>query len=80
MTIKKMCAVTTLLLVASSATLAWAGSVEKNFTALDADKDGFISKEEAQKEVNLDAVFDHADANGDGKLDLQEYAAVHSGK
>jgi Ca2+-binding EF-hand superfamily protein len=39
---------------------------------LDTDKDGFVSKAEAEKLHALSRVFDESDANKDGKLDLKE--------
>ncbi len=45
------------------------------FELLDADKDGFISTEEAVAFEALMTDFKKVDANQDGKLDQAEYAA-----
>lgn len=42
---------------------------------LDKDKDGKLSKSEAQPVQSLSAVFDQADANADGALTGDEYKA-----
>lgn len=42
---------------------------------LDADKDGSLSKSEADAVPSLGAVFDKADANADGALTGEEYKA-----
>jgi Ca2+-binding EF-hand superfamily protein len=44
------------------------------FKQLDADKDGFVSKPEAERMKGLVAVFDTADENKDGKLDVAEFS------
>jgi Ca2+-binding EF-hand superfamily protein len=43
------------------------------FATLDANYDGAISAEEAQKYSDLVSVFDEADANDDGQLSAAEY-------
>ena len=48
----------------------------KLFVQLDADKDGFVSKAEAEKHKDLSATFAKADANADGKLDPNEFSAA----
>jgi hypothetical protein len=57
------------------------GGAEAMFKALDKNKDGFISKEEA-KGTPHDKDFDKLDKNGDGKLSREEHAAApeHAGK
>lgn len=45
------------------------------FEFLDADRDGYISTEEAAPYEGLASVFEKVDANKDGKLDQAEYAA-----
>ncbi len=44
------------------------------FKQLDADKDGFVNKAEAERMKGLVAVFDTADENKDGKLDVAEFS------
>src|SRR5262247_4549269 len=57
------------------------GGAEAMFRALDKDKDGYISKEEA-KGTPHDKDFAKLDKNGDGKLSREEHAAApeHAGK
>ena len=57
------------------------GGAEAMFKALDKNKDGFISKEEA-KGTPHDKDFAKLDKNGDGKLSREEHAAApeHAGK
>jgi Ca2+-binding EF-hand superfamily protein len=43
--------------------------------SMDADKDGFVTREEAQSHPMLSAQFDAADTNKDGKLDRAEMDA-----
>lgn len=43
----------------------------------DADKDGKISREEAQNDKTLSAKFDELDTNKDGFLDKSELKASH---
>lgn len=54
---------------------------EKMFQALDKNKDGFITREEA-KGTPHDKVFASLDKNSDGKLTRQEHAAApeHAGE
>lgn len=61
--------------------LASAGAIAaedagKLFVQLDTDKDGFVSKAEAEKHKDLSAAFAKADANADGKLDPNEFSAA----
>jgi|WetSurMetagenome_2_1015567.scaffolds.fasta_scaffold1453300_1 hypothetical protein len=58
-----------------AATGAKAGSTAK-FDALDADKDGYVNRNEAERSKGLPEVFDQADANKDGKLDAAEFEAI----
>lgn len=46
------------------------------FKKLDADKDGYVTKAEAEKMQALMAVFDTADESKDGKLDVAEFSKV----
>lgn len=49
------------------------------FTKLDSDKDGMVSKKEASKNKDLAAKWDTLDSNKDGKLDQGEFAAFETG-
>lgn len=44
------------------------------FEQLDANRDGAITKAEAERSADLKARFDKLDANRDGKISAQEYA------
>jgi hypothetical protein len=46
------------------------------FNQLDADQNGYVSKEEAQANLDLVALFEKLDTNADDKLTLEEYAAI----
>ena len=46
------------------------------FTRLDSDGDGYISRTEALKDPEVLRTFRRADANKDGKLDLNEFATT----
>lgn len=59
---------------ASSATAA-ATPKSTRWSDLDANKDGSLSKSEADAVPSLGAVFDQADANADGALTGDEYKA-----
>lgn len=48
--------------------------------ALDADKDGKLSKEEVKADAALTGKFDTLDTNKDGFLDKDELKAAHPGK
>ena len=50
--------------------------LSKEFAALDADKDGFVAKQELSSKPDLVKNFGKADKNGDGKLDPAEYRAL----
>ncbi|WP_396617472.1 hypothetical protein ACHZ97_09420 [Lysobacter soli] len=49
------------------------------WSTLDLNEDGFISKKEADENSGLKALFDDADANGDGRLSASEYHGYMSG-
>ena len=69
------------LLVASLAQAADAPPAGKGRPPADANKDGFVTRDEAQSHPKLLAQFDAADTNKDGKLDAAEMdahrAAMH---
>ena len=52
-----------------------AGTTQTNpvFQKLDANHDGFVSREEAKQDPAVSAVFSQADTNRDGKLDENEF-------
>ena len=54
------------------------GAVLPEFSTLDANGDGVISKEEARTQASLAAIFTDVDANNNGKLDSQEYAEARN--
>lgn len=53
-------------------------AVLPEFSTIDADGDGVISKEEARTQASLAAIFADVDANNNGKLDSQEYAEARN--
>jgi hypothetical protein len=55
---------------------SWASSdqgVESYFTRYDTNRDGMITREEAQQDPDLLGVFERADANGDQVLSRSEF-------
>lgn len=50
-------------------------SPSADFSKLDANGDGSISKQEARKDKAVGKAFDSLDTNKDGKLDASEFAA-----
>jgi hypothetical protein len=50
----------------------------KEFESLDANKDGFLTKEELQSKPKLVAEFAKADKDRDGKLDPAEYQVLNA--
>jgi starvation-inducible outer membrane lipoprotein len=69
--------VTALCLFSASA-FAAVKSDTPDFESLDADRNGFISTEEAASCEELITDFAKIDANQDGKLDQAEYAAFNA--
>lgn len=67
--------VSVFLFAASGAALA-AATTAMPFKSVDADRDGYISAEEAKAIEGLAARFEQADTNRDGKLDRTEYEAI----
>lgn len=57
-----------------------AGSKAPQFTALDGNGDGRISKKEAKKDRTLSREWRYTDKNGDGALDASEFSAYESRK
>jgi Ca2+-binding EF-hand superfamily protein len=47
-----------------------------SFRAVDVNKDGYITREEAQKAGVSNVNFDSADKNKDGKLNLSEWTLI----
>ena len=63
------------LLVASAATAqsgGWQSGAKPGPHSVDVNKDGIVTREEAQTHPRLSADFDAADTNKDGKLDVAE--------
>lgn len=50
----------------------------KEFESLDANKDGFLTRDELKSKPQLVAVFAKADKNRDGKLDPAEYQVLNA--
>jgi EF hand len=53
-------------------------AVLPEFSTLDADGDGVISKDEARTQASLAAIFADVDVNNNGKLDSREYAEARN--
>ncbi len=51
-------------------------NIEAAFKKYDANRDGYLSKQELKGRRDLMRIFDDADTDHDGKLDLDEYAAA----
>jgi hyperosmotically inducible protein len=73
------------LLVAAllTASVSYAGqdSVKESsaeFKRLDANRDGYVSRDEARKVKNFERAFNEADDNHDGKLDTDEFVKAQS--
>ena len=76
----KIPSVIALGLSAAAVGLAMAQSGPPSFTQLDADGDGYISVNEAEKRASLLELFNKLDTDGDGKLSHDEYAAYKQGE
>ena len=64
------------LLGALLANPVFANDDAKAFKKLDINNDGFITDTEALAHEELPEVFEEADENGDGKLDMDEFAKL----
>ena len=53
-------------------------NIEAAFKKYDANRDGYLSKQEVKQRRDLLRIFADADVDHDGKLDLDEYAAAES--
>lgn len=65
-----------ILVLGMAATSAMAGEGKLNFNDADTNADGAITREEAASFAALEAVFDSADANSNGLIEMQEFSAV----
>ena len=63
-----------------AATPVFAQDTSVVFTALDANKDGQVSKEEADKNVMVTQSFAQADTNKDGQVSKAEFDAAFGKK
>jgi EF hand len=57
-----------------------AGDLNANFELADANRDGVISKQEAERVPGLAAVFDQYNQDRDGSLDWNEFTAAMKSK
>lgn len=55
-------------------------SAERRFQELDRNRDGALSRDEANDAAELQTRFSELDANNDGKLSLDEYRVVTAGE
>ena len=55
-------------------------AADARFDALDRNRDGFLSRDEANDAAELDTRFSELDANNDGKLSRDEYRVVTAGE
>lgn len=60
---------------ATPAQPAASGQSQQSWESLDADRDGAISKQEANSSPGLTQIFGQADSDTDGKLTSEEYKA-----
>jgi len=51
-------------------------AAEASFTQVDTDQDGLITKQEAQSFAAVELIFESADVNKDGTLDITEFSEV----
>lgn len=73
-------AVTSVCAAAQDTGQATAGP-SSEFKRLDANRDGYLSRDEAKKLKNFDKAFNEADENRDGRLDPDEFVkaqAIHA--
>lgn len=49
-----------------------------SFEDLDRDKDGVVTQNEALRSQEVAKAFERLDQNGDGRLDLAEFAQLHN--
>jgi hypothetical protein len=68
-------------LLALSLILTWQVVIadERTFDALDSNDDGLITSTEAEADSRIVERFSELDVNGDGFLNLAEYATIGSG-
>ena len=59
-------------------TTALAQAQPERFSALDANGDGFVTREEAEALSGFAKAFDEADANRDGRLDASEFTTAEA--
>ena len=77
---KHLSAVTTLaLLVVLGSPIVVADDNADFFNRLDADGDGYLTMEEAEKDSKLGDAFSDGDDNDDGRLDMAEFAKLEIG-
>jgi Ca2+-binding EF-hand superfamily protein len=53
---------------------------DQRFAQLDRNRDGYLSRDEANDAVELNTRFSELDANNDGKLSRDEYRVVAAGE
>ena len=55
-------------------------TTKDSFNKLDKDKDGYISKQEAQSNKKLTEQWEMVDADANGQLEMSEFSAFETGK